>query len=190
MIKKPTTLRCPTCNCLRKVPDYWGRTADKMRLKIMNRQCKKCGTGRKKSHGLGQHPIYMVWYNMMVRCGHKDAYVRETVIKNYRDKGIIVCKQWRRLETFSQWAFENGYREGLYLDRKSNSKNYCPNNCRWVTSTISGQHRAKVKLSLSKARKIRTLHNKGIGFGELAKQFMVHQTTIKRICQNETWKNC
>ena len=31
------------------------------------------------------------------------------------------------------WAIHNGYEDGLTLDRRIGSENYCPENCRWIT---------------------------------------------------------
>ena len=56
--------------------------------------------------------------------------------KNYGARGITVCDEWsgsEGLDNFIKWASENGYREGLTLDRKDNDKGYSPENCTWET---------------------------------------------------------
>lgn len=66
---------------------------------------------------------------MRGRCLHK-SYDN---FKNYGGKGVKIYKEWLIFENFKKWALENGYNEILTLDRIDNSKDYEPNNCRWVS---------------------------------------------------------
>ena len=51
----------------------------------------------------------------------------------YGGRGITVCEEWRSgFEAFRDWAFENGYQNGLSLDRIDVNGNYEPSNCRWI----------------------------------------------------------
>lgn len=77
--------------------------------------------------------IYKEWRYMRKRCQAKNS----PYSKYYFKKGIKVCEDWDSLDNgfkhFCEWAYKNGYRDGLSIDRIDSSKGYCPENCRWVT---------------------------------------------------------
>ena len=61
----------------------------------------------------------------------------------YGGRGIEVCGEWKNnFAAFSEWAFANGYLEGLEIDRINNDSNYEPNNCRWATRTEQIRNRS------------------------------------------------
>lgn len=56
--------------------------------------------------------------------------------KNYGGRGIKVCDEWlESFESFYQWSINNGYREGLELDRIDNDGDYSPENCAYITKS-------------------------------------------------------
>ena len=76
--------------------------------------------------------LYVVWANMLKRVGLKyKATPKE--IKDYASRGISVCDQWREFGPFRDWALDNGYKRGLFIDRIDNDSGYSPDNCRFVT---------------------------------------------------------
>ena len=77
---------------------------------------------------------------MRARCynQHNNRY------KNYGARGIKVCSGWMGKEgilNFYNWAINNGYKEGLTIDRINNDGNYEPNNCRWITPKEQSNNR-------------------------------------------------
>ena len=93
---------------------------------------------KKTTHGISSHPIYGAWRNMIRRC--KDP--KEKEYKNYGARGISVCVEWEdNVTTFYNWAMQNGYKEGLVLDREDNEGNYEPNNCRWINTNVSAENK-------------------------------------------------
>ena len=84
-----------------------------------------------RTHGESKTRLYSVWNGMIGRCQRPS----NAGYHNYGARGIKVCRAWKKFETFRDWAKENGYADNLTLDRKSNTKNYSPSNCRWATVT-------------------------------------------------------
>ena len=83
--------------------------------------------------------IYWAWKAMKQRCLNPKC----NAYKNYGARGITVCDEWMNFEPFCEWALSNGYKPGLDLDRRDNSREYSPDNCRWVTRRENINNRRK-----------------------------------------------
>ena len=84
-----------------------------------------------KTHGQRQTRIYGIYTNMKSRCNNKNM----SEYHCYGGRGIKVCEEWQKEpQAFIQWALNNGYKEGLSIDRINVNGNYEPDNCRWTDS--------------------------------------------------------
>ena len=98
--------------------------------------------------------------------------------KWYGGKGIKVYSEWLCSERvkggptkgflqFQEWAFNNGYKDDLTIDRIDSSKDYSPDNCRWITiqeqqSNKSSNHwityKGEIKTLLQWSKELRMWH--------------------------------
>lgn len=108
---------------------------------IRNFGSKSCGCIRKK-HGLNHEKLNRVWFGMISRCYNTS----NKAYKNYGGRGISVSKQWRDdYLKFRSFALNNGYREGLEIDRINNNKGYFPSNVRFVEKRINARNKRVTK---------------------------------------------
>lgn len=97
---------------------------------------------RNTTHGGTHTKLYDVWQSMRQRVNdHKDKHYAD-----YGGRGITICDEWRKYEAFSKWAKENGYSNGLSIDRIDNDGNYEPQNCRWTTNKEQANNKRNNRL--------------------------------------------
>lgn len=122
----------------------------------------------------GKHALYTMFYNMHSRCYNP----KNTKYHRYGGRGIIVCAEWHDKIQFFTWAFLNGWREGLTIDRYDNDGNYCPENCQFIGVGRNSQKKSTTKLSFAQATEIRFSLDCGANEYELAKHYGVSHGTI------------
>ena len=94
------------------------------------RSCGCFQTEARITHNLTHHKLYWVYQNMKNRCYRTS----DRHFNDYGGRGITVCDEWLEdFLNFYSWAINNGYQEGLEIDRIEVNGNYEPSNCRWIT---------------------------------------------------------
>jgi hypothetical protein len=89
------------------------------------------------THNLSRHPLFQRWQAMMNRC-YEETNVS---YRNYGERGITVCREWHDVANYIAWAEQQGWSEGLTIDRINNDLGYCPSNCRLASMTEQGNNR-------------------------------------------------
>ena len=85
--------------------------------------------------------LYYAWTNMKTRCNNPNY----KGWKNYGGRGIKLCSEWQSFKNFKEWAFENGYSEGLTIERIDVNGGYNPDNCTWATIIEQGYNKTDTK---------------------------------------------
>lgn len=136
---------------------------------------KSCGcmteVWREQTRGFHQESktrLYHIWDSMKQRCYNHN----HVGYKWYGEKGIKVCEEWMDYLPFREWALSSGYAEDLSLDRVDSDKDYCPENCRWVTQT----HQANNKSN----NKYIEFDGKKLTYSQWAKETGLNKQTIRR----------
>ena len=123
-----------------------GNTTEVSTKKLTSKNTKSCGCLREelhKTHGLSDTKLFNVWSGMKQRCYNATT----SNYKDYGGRGIKMCDEWLNdFKVFYDWAMENGYEDGLSLDRIDVDGNYEPNNCRWTNDYIQVHNRRLDKL--------------------------------------------
>lgn len=129
-------------------------------------------------------PEYRSWQAMRTRCNNPNNADWHL----YGGKGIQVDPAW---DDYRRFLDDMGRRPSPAhtLDRIDSSKHYTKENCRWATHTMQGRNTTNTKLTMEKARYIRSKyeHTKASAFA-LAKEVGVSVHTIHAVVQGKAWK--
>lgn len=131
--QKTRRLNC-VCDC--------GNNKSVLLLHLNRGLIQSCGCIKKTQFGESKKSkIYKVWAGMKARVS-----IHGIDKERYYDRGIGICDDWMEYKNFRQWALNNGYLEGLTIDRIDNSKGYYPENCRFVTLSQNANNRECTKI--------------------------------------------
>lgn len=132
-----TNKRCPTkfvCKC------ECGKIVEVRSGDLKNGHSNGCNKCSQITHGMSGTRIYKIWKDMKSRCFNKNM----KSFVHYGERGITVCGEWKEsFINFKEWAFENGYKEDLTIDRIDVNGNYEPNNCRWATTSLQNSNKRR-----------------------------------------------
>lgn len=167
---------------------------------VGSRKTNSCGCQKKEKaainvtknhkHKQSGTRLYYIWQGMKTRCYNKNSNCYE----RYGGRGIKVCNEWLNdFQAFYDWAMENGYKNGLTIDRINNDGDYEPKNCRWTGSieqcrnrrsniTVNYQGRNVTLIELSEIlgipyTTIWSRYNRGDRGEDLIRPYMTHSST-------------
>ncbi len=91
---------------------------------------------------------------------------------------------------FRDWALSNGYKDNLEIDRIGNNGDYEPLNCRWVSHQENAQNRSTSKFNKQQVEEIiKKYITEKYTYEQLANEYNVSNSTIRRIINNKRWTN-
>lgn len=126
-----------------------------------------------KTHGMRNSRIYRVWCSMKSRCYNEN----NPSFPYYGGRGIVLCNDWKNdFGAFNQWAMNNGYQDGLTIDRIDNNKGYFPENCRWVTQKIQNRNYSRNHLL--------TYNGETMCLVDMAKKYGINRATLSLRLKN------
>lgn len=115
---------------------------------LLKGHTKSCGCAVRDNkplykHGLSKTRLHYIWRAMKDRCYNPN----NTHYSVYGARGIVLCKEWENnFMAFYSWSIENGYKDGLSIDRIDNEKGYYPDNCRWATLIEQANNKRENKI--------------------------------------------
>lgn len=134
-----------------------------------------CGCYNKEkniTHGQTKTRLYTVWESMKKRCDNPN----NSGYHNYGGRGIKVCDEWYDFETFSNWAYANGYDpDAAYgactIDRINHDGDYCPENCRFASMEVQDLNKRNTRYEEYNGEKVTIV--------ELSKRTGISESTLR-----------
>ena len=132
-----------------------------------------------------KHPLYRRWERMKSRCYNSNVQD----YKYYGGRGIKVCDEWvDNPKSFIEWGLDNGFKNGLTLDRIDVDKDYSPKNCRWASRKLQSRNKRNT-FNWDTVREIRNakLLLPELTQREIAEAYNSNINTIGDILRGKNW---
>lgn len=96
---------------------------------------------KRRTHGKTNTRLYGIWSHIKERCNNPNcpAYM------NYGGRGIKLCDEWKDFSVFYTWSLQNGYDDGLTIERVDVNGGYCPENCCWVPFEEQAKNKRNIR---------------------------------------------
>lgn len=121
-------------------------------------------------NGLSNTKFYRKHRSMLDRCNN----TKHKSYNDYGGRGIKVCDEWQGKEgflNFYKWAVENGYTDGLTIERKDVNSDYCPSNCCFITNDQQQRNKRNNVVLVKDGKEILE--------ADLARELGISETTIR-----------
>lgn len=130
----------------------------------------------KVKHGGRHTKLYTAWRGMRSRCYNPT----DKNYNNWGGRGIKMCEEWHNdFASFEKWAKENGWQEGLTLDRIDVNGDYEPSNCRWTDWKTQARNRTTSVYY--------TINGETKSLVEWAEQYEIPYGTVYQRLHNYGW---
>ena len=158
------------------------RMVDKRKI---GKPCHPCAMKARSTHGMADSVLYARYAGMLARCKPSQA----NKYPYYAGRGIKVCAEWTAdPAAFMVWAVDNGWAEGLEIDRKDTNGDYSPENCRFVPHAINSRNRRNARIDQAQANQIRAELQAGKPVAAVAKALGAPYMSVWHIANSGTWR--
>ena len=115
--------------------------------------------------------IYNIWRGFRARCNQKS----HISYKWYGARGIDYYSMWDDYETFRDWALENGYENGLSIERVDVNKGYYPDNVIFIPLQDQAKNTRCTTVTIGGITKTRKEWCDIIGIGKAGLRYRLRQ---------------
>lgn len=132
-------IKCSKCG--------WETDAQMHQINHLSKQCTHANNANGYSYRHGNYikdkRLRRIFHGMIDRCYNPT----DRDYRWYGSKGVKIHQGWiDNPKSFEEWAIANGYKDDLTIDRIEENKNYCPDNCRWITREDNSKYKSTTAL--------------------------------------------
>lgn len=136
-------------------------------------------SGLRTTHGLRNHPLYIIWCHMKHRCYNKNNKRYNT----YGKLGVKLIDEWLDFKNFHDWSIANGYKKGLSIERKNPTGDYSPSNCTFIPMLLQPSNRRNsmyVEFEGQQIRLIELCQKHDVDYNRIWQRIKLYGWTVER----------
>lgn len=132
-------VKCSVCN--------WETFIQYRHIFYLNPNCNHLNSTQKykvRKINIKNERIKHIYHGIVDRCYN----FNNKSYRFYGGKDVKICEEWlNNPKLFEDWSLNNGYEDGLTIDRIDPNKNYSPENCRWISSLDNSKYKSTTKVT-------------------------------------------